>query len=430
LELQTEKSRVLTSWKEIAAFLGVSERTAQNWERTRGLPVTRVGGGERPRIAAYTDQLARWQNQGVEKNPTGHRLVWISLGVAALLIALFALAFFRSEPLQPVSLEITGRTLRAIDQDGNVHWSKAFPSLNTDVYGLVERGQPNLERASLIMDVNHDGYSEVLFMVVPGAQDLRSSLVCLGREGTELWRFDYGREIEWNGRHFSDIYVPQAPLQKINAPNGPRILTAARHAPSFPMQVVTLDPQDGTVTGEFWHPGALVELIVTDLDGDGRSELLMGGTNSPGLGNGNPCLLSVPLPLEGRHFSPEDPFGFRSAPVADYILFPHPDLFLEELGYVFSILRENGGRTRVWVKLGSDQGVLLGYEFGPHLEVISARPNDAMVFRHEWLRREGQLDHTLTEAEIESWKQVVRFEGRIPNANSDEVRNLFPPALR
>jgi hypothetical protein len=34
----------LSSWKEIAAYLGVSVRTAQHWERNRGLPVRRLAG--------------------------------------------------------------------------------------------------------------------------------------------------------------------------------------------------------------------------------------------------------------------------------------------------------------------------------------------------------------------------------------------------
>ena len=41
----------LAGWKEIARHLGVSVRAAQQWERTRGLPVHRLPGG---RGAAFT----------------------------------------------------------------------------------------------------------------------------------------------------------------------------------------------------------------------------------------------------------------------------------------------------------------------------------------------------------------------------------------
>jgi hypothetical protein len=44
-------SRELTSWKQIAAHLGVNIRTAQKWENERGLPVRRLPGGH-GRVAA------------------------------------------------------------------------------------------------------------------------------------------------------------------------------------------------------------------------------------------------------------------------------------------------------------------------------------------------------------------------------------------
>lgn len=48
----------LAGWKEIARHLGVSVRAAQQWERTRGLPVHRLPGG-RGGIHAVTGELDR-----------------------------------------------------------------------------------------------------------------------------------------------------------------------------------------------------------------------------------------------------------------------------------------------------------------------------------------------------------------------------------
>lgn len=56
-----ETVRELTSWKEIAAHLGVSVRTAQKWERERNLPIRRMPGG-RGRVASTVDALDRWKN--------------------------------------------------------------------------------------------------------------------------------------------------------------------------------------------------------------------------------------------------------------------------------------------------------------------------------------------------------------------------------
>jgi hypothetical protein len=52
----------LASWKEIAHHLGVNVRTAQKWERERGLPVHRAPGA-RSRVSADTAALDAWKQQ-------------------------------------------------------------------------------------------------------------------------------------------------------------------------------------------------------------------------------------------------------------------------------------------------------------------------------------------------------------------------------
>lgn len=48
-------NRQLDSWKEIAAYLKTSVRTAQRWEEQNGLPVIRVLRDKRSAVSAYTD---------------------------------------------------------------------------------------------------------------------------------------------------------------------------------------------------------------------------------------------------------------------------------------------------------------------------------------------------------------------------------------
>ncbi len=54
---------LLESWKQIADFLGCSERTAQRY-MDRGLPVHHVGGGKLRRVYARADELAAWVRSG------------------------------------------------------------------------------------------------------------------------------------------------------------------------------------------------------------------------------------------------------------------------------------------------------------------------------------------------------------------------------
>ncbi|HEV2567661.1 tetratricopeptide repeat protein [Sphingomonas sp.] len=53
-------SKRLDGWKAIAVFLNRDERTVRRWEATRGLPIHRIPGGERPRIWADPDELRQW----------------------------------------------------------------------------------------------------------------------------------------------------------------------------------------------------------------------------------------------------------------------------------------------------------------------------------------------------------------------------------
>ncbi len=53
----------LSSWKEIASYLGVGVRTAQLWERERGLPVKRLPG-PRGRVYASVEALTIWRASG------------------------------------------------------------------------------------------------------------------------------------------------------------------------------------------------------------------------------------------------------------------------------------------------------------------------------------------------------------------------------
>lgn len=52
-------SQVLTSWKEIAAYLGKGVRTVQRWEAQLGLPVRRPGP-ERHIVLAFPAELDEW----------------------------------------------------------------------------------------------------------------------------------------------------------------------------------------------------------------------------------------------------------------------------------------------------------------------------------------------------------------------------------
>ncbi len=54
---------VLDSWKEIARYLSRDIRTIQRWERTKGLPVHRLPGGEKPAVYALKKEVDAWRQR-------------------------------------------------------------------------------------------------------------------------------------------------------------------------------------------------------------------------------------------------------------------------------------------------------------------------------------------------------------------------------
>ncbi|MBI5084382.1 MAG: hypothetical protein HZB13_07280, partial [Acidobacteria bacterium] len=78
---------MLTSWKEIAGFLNVSPRTAQLYEKTRGLPVVRMG----TRPAIRESELRAWQAAGLQYPSWWERVpvlqAWALTATVLLLVA-------------------------------------------------------------------------------------------------------------------------------------------------------------------------------------------------------------------------------------------------------------------------------------------------------------------------------------------------------
>src|ERR1700739_2839161 len=54
------REALLNSWKEIARYVGRSERTVQRWEKQFGFPVRRPAGRARSAVIAMPSEIQRW----------------------------------------------------------------------------------------------------------------------------------------------------------------------------------------------------------------------------------------------------------------------------------------------------------------------------------------------------------------------------------
>jgi concanavalin A-like lectin/glucanase superfamily protein len=112
----------LSSWKEIAAFLGRTIRTVQRWEKTDGLPVRRGGPGQRGLIVASKREISAWwerHSAAANRSPSVRVRVVLAAGLLALAaIVATALPVLRRLTATTESPVRTGRLLVASTSEG------------------------------------------------------------------------------------------------------------------------------------------------------------------------------------------------------------------------------------------------------------------------------------------------------------------------
>jgi hypothetical protein len=202
------------------------------------------------------------------------------------------------------------------------------------------------------------------------------------------------------------------------------LLTVANHHLWYPSQVALLDPRNGRVVEQYWHPGAIRHYVLQDLDWDGREELLLAGVNNPGSGLGHGALAVLKLPFS-RAGHPAPTAGDPLPPLCGggewaYLMFPTPDVdaIMGILPAVTQLTVDPGGQIRVHVPLPEGGGTI--YSIGFDLRLQEFRFSDNFIPMHERYYRQRLLDHALSPAETASFGTVISLAAA-PDGNSPEL---------
>ncbi len=394
--------RELSSWKEIAAHLGVSIRTAQGWEQERGLPVRRIPGGH-GRVCVTASELDEWKRSGEQRKAPlpeaaqpRRRIRYsgrlLAAGLVAVAVAGGALlpGLFRG---RPASYRAQGNTFIVLDERGNELWRKVFP------YAL----HPDLQAGTATQCVwfgDLDRHPSVLF-VPASAAALREStpLICYTDRGKERWRFTPGRRVHTSTEDFDPIYGgPNFLVGPVGKGGRTAIVAVSSHYLFYPTQV-TLLSTGGKMLREYWHSGHLPLMRLEDLNGDGESEIYLAGIN-----NGAKAATIVvldPESFEGASLEPEAPdhqlVGFAPGRERKRILLPRSCLSRTFDPY--------NTITRFWISEGTitvetnefiESPAGIYYHFDPDLRAYRAELGDAYRVRYAHLKAAGQLARSCT----------------------------------
>ncbi|MBK5294630.1 MAG: hypothetical protein JJE04_23480 [Acidobacteriia bacterium] len=272
--------RELTSWKEIAAFLDVSVRTAQRYEVELGLPVRRLTGEKGRAVAANVDDLAAWKRKHVAtptwwQNPVFLRRYAIASTCLVLVLSAYVAIHQAAHP-------VPGKPRLS-------HWEATTfvvtDDRNREVFRKVFESAPRQDLASAIGqylgDLDGDGRIEIIMPYISSRSDtIGAHLYCYSEKGEELWRLQPKPVVSDRVTKFSSIYVLRG-YQVFPSPerDGTKwIITSFVHHYDYPSVAILVDSK-GKQRGQYWHSGHFFDVHTTDLNGDGIDEVLLAGTD-------------------------------------------------------------------------------------------------------------------------------------------------------
>jgi hypothetical protein len=424
----------LRGWQAIASYLGRDVRSAQRYERTRGLPVHRDDAGGRagpPFVYALRGELDEWlrgcksgseaasaQESGrppvlalpasVAVTPAARRrALGLALGVLLLLIVLVMIgaAFLANGNGRPESVVLEQeRFLVARGADGKVLWQKDV-SPRTALLAVDEAVPP------LLADLDNDSRDEVVFAYRTGGEDPQDKdrLLCFSGKGGELWTYRPGGTLVLGGTAVPDAYFIKAASASGRRADGTRfVVVVANHRVLGASQVTVLD-FGGRRIGEYWHAGWIFDTLILDCDRDGVDEIALVGVDEPA---GKAFLATIAAETP-RSISPV-PDGYapgmaRHKELA-YLYFPtaRTDTFFRRAVRAVRIYKHRfpDGLTVEVQQEGNPDILERTYLLDCRLQVLQLMFSDEFLLQGQRLEEMERLPHSWKAAELARLRQL------------------------
>ena len=154
----------------------------------------------------------------------------------------------------------------------------------------------------------------------------------------------------------------------------PRIVVSSQLIPWWPSQIALLDANGKTIS-EYWHSGGLSYMVLADLDGDGREEIIATGVSE--YDHQATLVVLDPDRVFGASSEVRPGFQIHGMGVAQErlrLLFPRSDLnkALFQFNQAVEPTVEHGSIRLTVRECIAPPGCLIWYEFDKNFRLISA----------------------------------------------------------
>lgn len=341
--------------------------------------------------------------------PVRSHFTWVLIGLLLLGIAMASYTWLL--PHGPMAdYQVRGNMLAALNKKGQELWRYRFlHTMRESRYLAADRQQ-----LGWIGDLG-SGQKLLLVTAPIEVRTVGNDLVCFSASGQVEWmyRTTHGVRDAAGSSMRPPYYVNGIQVVRRPSPADMRIVVSSNHYMEQADQIAVLNTA-GHLLAEYWHPGHLLHLGETDLAGIGPDQVLLGGVNN---GNHQATMVVLdPMRMSGQSTPAEmadDHFrlvGMSPAHEQAVVLFPKSDVG-KHAPYtrVANLWVTTADRIVIQVAEGTDEHTSpqLVYELDRSLQVIAVHSTDSFRLAHQKLTSEGQLDHALSQAELDQLKSAV-----------------------
>jgi len=348
----------------------------------------------------------------------------------------------------PITISLPNRSVPGPDGMLEKHWIVAKPREGetaglrraSEDQRLIPRvsARRGLKLAAAIAAIGIVAYVTIRVLAVHGQPKFGrldgSTLTILNAEGKELWRktFPEGFGPDWYYAPGLATRIWFGDLEGKDQTSVLFIYSPAVHSRTrrrwWPNQIAILDSNGKTIS-EYWHSGGLTHMVLADLDGDGKEEIIATGIAN-GYDHQATLVVLDPDRVLGASTEVRPEFQIHGMGVAQErlrLFFPRSDLnrALFQFNVATEPTVEHGVIRLTVMECISPPGCRIWYEFDKNFRLIAAfAGGDEFRSAHARFYQTGKDAHSLSAEEQAAFQKVRCLVGCKPEFV--RIGNLVP----